>query len=725
MTLQKAILIVAMISTMLPVVAAFLRERSRHVLTIATLLTAVAICTSLAIVLRLVTIGPQTSPNAWVYALMASGVPLLLAGSVHSLCFGRQRPQLALRDSRRTLILLTILGGAFLAMIGHHAFITGYDWTAGRGTLHLGSLGKAYLSYLLVGIVFVGYNLERTYRVSSIELRYRIRLAVIGLFGLLGFLTFILATGMLYASIGMGKLVASGLPIIFASGMLAFGYLRGAITDVTAPVSRKVVYSSFTAMGAGLFVIAIGAAAQVASLTGWSPDEILIVTIGFLVVLVGMLLLFSNRFQRSVRRYIDRNFYVNRYDYRAQWSSVTECLANATDRASVLDRTVVFLQDVFAADLLTIALRDEATHEICPVRGLGAENGQPVLEPDSPLARHLTTEGQTLLLDRSPHDFAYIPIYAESHVWLDATASQIVAPLLDNGELVGTLGLARRNKHDPFTYEDVALLDSIASHVGATLRAIRLAAELHEARESELLSQWSSMLLHDLKNHMVPLRLVAKNLIAERDDPQVALTCAQDIDRVADRLERVVQTLGKLRGNPTLGKEVLSPNHIVCQTASEMHLDHHASVTTHFHLAAKQGVSGDADMLRRVLRNLMVNALEAMDGKGVLTLTTRDSASTTETDAQVLITVRDTGQGIPEDFLRTKLFHAFATTKKRGLGLGLYQCRAIVRAHGGDLSVKSRLGEGTIFQIALAGVPQQPSPLPPLGADARAKRVAP
>jgi len=699
-TLQEGPLLLGALSCLVPVAAVLLRRPAR-ILRLGTVLLALSLAAFQLALLRLVQVGPTNTPHLWVYALLATGVPLVLAGHLLSVCVGRERPEDSFRNSRRTFVLLGVGGLLSLFFVRHANFVTGFDWDAGRGTIHLGSLGKAYLSYLPVGMVIIGYNLECTYRLVPSQARPRLKLLFLTFFGLLGFFTFILTTGLLYSSIGVGKLVAAAIPIAVVNLVLAYSTMRSGLTDVGAPVSRHIVYSSFTAIAAGLYVLAVGVVSQVAVFTQWSPDEVVTISFGFLAVLLAILLLFSNRFQRRVRRYIDRNFYVNRYDYRTQWANVTQSMESATDSHSVLARARTLLQEVFLADAVTLSLREKASLRISPCLGKGMDDPRSVLEEDSPLAKRLATERHALLLDRRPDDFEYISIYAENGAWLDATASQILAPLLEGTRLVGCVGLQRRHRDDPFTYEDVALLDSMASHIGSRLRVTLQAEEMAEHREMTLISQWSNMLLHDLKNYLSPLRLVAQNLVQFKDKPGIAELAAGDIDRVADRMEALVRTLSELRDDPRLSQQRIVVNDLVRSTLDEMQVGRREALTVQLDLRTPAAVTGDENMLQRVLENLVTNAIEAMDGEGTLTIQTR-SDPIRSNGAMVHLSVTDTGVGMPPEFVRERLFRPFATTKRGGLGLGLYQCRSIVRAHGGELKVESHLGVGTTVQIIMA-----------------------
>src|SRR4029079_14717599 len=105
----------------------------------------------------------------------------------------------------------------------------------------------------------------------------------------------------------------------------------------------------------------------------------------------------------------------------------------------------------------------------------------------------------------------------------------------------------------------------------------------------------------------------------------------------------------------------------------------------------------DEVRMEKVVENLIINGLEAMNKEhGTL----RIAAGSTD-DRKTYFCVGDSGEGMTERFIDERLFHPFATTKKRGVGLGLYTCREVVVANGGSIKVDSEEGSGTTFSVVL------------------------
>ena len=108
----------------------------------------------------------------------------------------------------------------------------------------------------------------------------------------------------------------------------------------------------------------------------------------------------------------------------------------------------------------------------------------------------------------------------------------------------------------------------------------------------------------------------------------------------------------------------------------------------------------DGHLLRQALVNVIANALEALDGRGCLTLEAHAVARPQHPPVAVDLVIRDTGPGIPAE-VREKIFHPFVTTKKGGSGIGLAMARKIVECHHGLIDVTCGPGEGTAFRIRI------------------------
>jgi signal transduction histidine kinase len=110
----------------------------------------------------------------------------------------------------------------------------------------------------------------------------------------------------------------------------------------------------------------------------------------------------------------------------------------------------------------------------------------------------------------------------------------------------------------------------------------------------------------------------------------------------------------------------------------------------------------DEARIEEVMENLVLNALEAMEHGGTLTI----EAGQTQTGAPTF-SVGDTGRGMSRVFIDNRLFRPFATTKKTGIGLGLYTCREVIKASAGTIEVDSVEGAGTTFRVVLPSPPHE------------------
>ncbi|MBV9957867.1 MAG: hypothetical protein JO360_05565, partial [Acidobacteria bacterium] len=221
-----------------------------------------------------------------------------------------------------------------------------------------------------------------------------------------------------------------------------------------------------------------------------------------------------------------------------------------------------------------------------------------------------------------------------------------------------------------------------------------------ESRQFESFMRLSAMLTHDLKNAIASLSLLVSNMERQfhraefRADAMASLTEATNKLRgLVSKLSEPVQSLSSEHqmARPTDLVPVL--RRVIEATVEPARATHEIQIELPQTLTA----TIEPDRMEKVFENLVINALEAMNNKsGRLAI-----AAGHTPHGEVFFSVRDTGPGMSEEFQRTKLFRAFATTKRRGVGLGLYTCREIVRAHRGHIDVESKRGSGTTFRVVL------------------------
>lgn len=219
------------------------------------------------------------------------------------------------------------------------------------------------------------------------------------------------------------------------------------------------------------------------------------------------------------------------------------------------------------------------------------------------------------------------------------------------------------------------------------------------------LGRLASSLSHEIRNPLAALFLLVDVLEEELQQPapesrnQTAQALAE-MRTVLSRMDDLVQNYLSLA---RLGELPLEPVELGCfvktcvQEVHKQYTDRHIALRLE-DLATLGQVNLHQNAFRRVLINLMQNAIDAMPEGGTLTLRGRSCGAWT------YLEVQDTGYGIAVEHLST-LFTPFRTTKENGTGLGLYVVREILAAHGGTINVASTLGTGTTCLVTLPLAP--------------------
>jgi signal transduction histidine kinase len=223
----------------------------------------------------------------------------------------------------------------------------------------------------------------------------------------------------------------------------------------------------------------------------------------------------------------------------------------------------------------------------------------------------------------------------------------------------------------------------------------RIQAQLFQADKLATIGTFTSGIAHDINNPLYFVMSLAEDMLDETD-PAVVQDHARDIVRAVRRIAAIVKGLTLYARVPSADELVDVDLNGALNEAVQM--AHYATVLNEIEVAtdyvARPMVRGQPEEILQVCVNLVINAVQAMNGRGTLRLSTRRE------DGMVIATIADTGPGISPDVL-DKIFDPFFTTKEpgKGTGLGLHITQTIVKKYGGVITVSSHEGPGTTFRL--------------------------
>ena len=224
----------------------------------------------------------------------------------------------------------------------------------------------------------------------------------------------------------------------------------------------------------------------------------------------------------------------------------------------------------------------------------------------------------------------------------------------------------------------------------------------------------SASFAHEIKNALVAVRTFLDLLLEQNKNADLATVVRREILRIDSIVTQMLRLAAPARASmgPVRMNELIRGVLLVIEPQLKGR-----SITSEQSLGALHDtIQGDYRQLEQALMNLLLNALDSLNGTGTLGVTTsvlparKRTRKGTSTVPRIHITIRDSGCGVSSEQL-SHLFEPFFTTKPNGTGLGLVITRQIIEQHGGSISVESNLGKGTAFHILLPLQSQQ-KPLP-------------
>ena len=247
--------------------------------------------------------------------------------------------------------------------------------------------------------------------------------------------------------------------------------------------------------------------------------------------------------------------------------------------------------------------------------------------------------------------------------------------------------------NEPLTLEDSNLLKLIADQTATSLHNLRLVQVLARAQQMAAFQTLSAFFVHDLKNLASKLALTLQTLPKHYDKPAFREDMLRLIADSVAKIHAMCGRLSLLTQQLELHCAETDLNELVRTTLADLQPSLTIPLGTNLYPVPRLIV--DPEQLEKVLVNLVLNAHEAIDSHGAIRVVTEGR------NGWAVLAVHDNGCGMSREFIEHSLLQPFHTTKRRGLGIGLFQSRMIVEAYQGRIEVESEEGKGSTFRVLL------------------------
>ncbi len=566
-------------------------------------------------------------------------------------------------------------------------------------TLRIGMPGVALYSLLLVGTALVVLNLERTYRSSVGTTRWKIKYLVLGLVLLFVVRIYTGSQTVLFRTIDPNLETLNSIAAILAVALMPRSLVRSQRFDLGVYPSQSMLHRSVTIVVIGAYLLIVGVFAKIVAHFGGDAAFALKAFLVLVSLVLLAIVLQSDRVRLHVRQFLSRNFQRPIYDYRAIWRRFTDGTATSVEQGDFCRSSVSITADIFHALAVSLWLLNERRDTFIlaastSLTGAKATEVAPSGAEIQDVMAYFATHPEPVDIESRDASWA-IALRRWHPSDFPQGGNRLCMPLLRQRHLVGVLVLGDRVSGVEFPSQDMDLLRCIGDQIAAGLLNIQMSQRLLQAKEMEAFQTMATFFVHDLKNAASTLNLMVKNLPVHFDDPAFRADALRGMEKTVSHINRMISRLGQLRNELRIQPTAQDLNEFVKRSLHDLAPAQKTAIVQE--LAPVARTLFDREQLQKVLLNLVLNATEAIPpGR-----TGEVRVGTKQEGGWNVLSVSDNGCGMTEEFVQRSLFRAFQTTKQHGLGIGMFQSRMIVEAHGGRIHVSSKVGNGTTFQIFL------------------------
>lgn len=487
------------------------------------------------------------------------------------------------------------------------------------------------------------------------------------------------------------EVLRGGLAVALAA-MLSFGAAGLGESPRLRP-SRTVAFQTMSLVLIGGYLVTMFGIAEWLSFAGDDNAKVLQSIFLVLAASLAAVLLLSGRLRGWLRVTAAKHLFQHRYDYRTEWLRFTRTIGQSGQgQATLEERVIRALADIVESPAGLLLTQTEGGALSLAGRWQWPTADVPAEALDQATIKALEAANYVADLDAVRTGKTDLRFAQNLPAWLiEESRAWALVPLLHYERMIGAVLLARPAQARLLDWEDFDLLRVAGQQLASYLAEHAGQAALAEASRFDDFHRRIAFVMHDIKNLASQMSLLARNAESHSENPEFRADMLVTLRNSADKLNALLARLSRYGSSAIDAVEPVRADLVAQSVVSQLGQHHPVTLVE----AEPVEVTATQSSLEQVMLHLIQNAIDASPADAPVFVRVAQDGIRGE------IEILDSGTGMSPEFVRTRLFKPFDSTKAGGFGIGAYEARELVRAMGGRLEVESREGFGTRFVIRL------------------------
>jgi len=567
------------------------------------------------------------------------------------------------------------------ALFGQNIF----SWVSFNFSVNLQIL--VLLVFSIVALVLT----EQVYRNVQVEKRWAVKFLCIGLGVLFAYDLFIYSDALLFDEVEQSFWDSRGIINALAIPLIALSAKRNPKWSFDIFVSRHVVFYSTGIVAVGIYLILMSFGGYYIKIYGGSwggmAQTVFIAGAGIVLFVV----LSSGATRAKLKVFLTKHFYENKYDYREEWLRLIHNISDYKSARHFKDQIIQTVAGIMQCRGGVLFLKGTEDYE-CVSTWNCIEPEQKVLL-DSSLVRFLNKYEWIIDITEYKTDHEHYKNLDIPDWVLEMQSAWLIVPLKHDYNLIGFFILLESGINKHTNWEDRDLLKAVGRQVSSYLAFIQASEALNQAEQFDAFNRLSAYVVHDLKNLVSQLELIAKNAEVHKDNPEFIADSFLTVSNVVVKMQKMLGQLKKMHF-AKLDSRMINVAEALMEVANRR-----SSQLPEPELEiidSELKIYVEPERFSNIIEHLIQNAQEATADDGYVKVRLFSD------DGFVIISVEDNGSGMTNAFIRDRLFRPFDTTKgNAGMGIGVYEVNEFVKSYNGYVNVESAVGVGSVFTVKL------------------------